>query len=90
MCMAKRFEEWKIIYPHRNKKRLLHLGLSLTKVQVCKIVHMDYPQQKKVSFLHDNMTVWLKPVSSDGQCIQLNKGKYPKSCVLDTSAPRDA
>lgn len=31
--------------------------------------------------------LWLKPVSSDGQYIQMDKGKYPKSliCVPDSS-----
>lgn len=36
--------------------------------------------------------LWLKPVSSDGQYIQMDKGKYPKFliCVPDTNPPRDA
>lgn len=46
------------------------------------IFSMEYLQQRKRSFLHDNKTVWLNAVSSDGRYIQLDKGKYPESLLV--------
>lgn len=91
MCMTGRFVKWEMIHLHRNKKAVTFEPFP-EKCTSMQIFYMEYLQQRKWSYMHDSKTVWLKPASSDGQYIQLDKGKYPKSlvCVPDTSSSRVA
>lgn len=63
------FVEWKMNHLHRNLKKAVTFSSS---PEICirmQISYIEYIQRRKLSFLHDNKTLWLEPSSSDGQYI---------------------
>lgn len=91
MCMTGRFVEWKMIHQHRNKN-LLHLGLSLRNVQICRSFTWNTVSRENDSSCMIIRLCGLNPYPVKDSNIQWDKGKYPKSlvCVPDTSPPSDA